>query len=195
MKESLMDPFKRWVRPLTLITVYCSLLTVIGCSSPYQPAPQILPQNIRKIAVRPVVNNTTQYGLEEKLTLAIINEFVRDGRLQLVNKEEEADGVVVAEINKYILQPLTYDQNLVSRQFKLWVLLNVYFIDRANNVTLWTEPNMEGIQIYYDVSQPGGKTEEEARQLIWDNMSRDIVKRTIEGFGSVSGVSEKKVPK
>jgi hypothetical protein len=182
-------------KPLLAVLFAAVSFILAGCSSPYTPAPQILPANIKKIAVRPFVNNTTQYGLEEKLTLQVINEFVRDGRLVLVNKEEEADGVLAGEINKYILQPLTYDQNLVSRQYKLWVLLNVSLIDRVNNVTLWTEPNMEGIQIYYDVSQPGGKTEEEARQFIWDNLSKDIVKRTIEGFGSVSGASEKKVPK
>ena len=120
---------------------------------------------------------------------------MRDGRLQVVNKEEDADGVVGADINRYILQPLTYDKNLVTQQWKLWVLLNVYFIDRVNNVTLWTEPNMEGIQIYYDVSQPGGITEEEARTMMWDNLSADIVKRTVEGFGSVQTPSDNKVPK
>jgi len=185
----------KWFSSLFLLTVYCSLLTVIGCSSPYSPAPQILPAHIKKIAIRPFVNNTTQYGLEEKLTLRVINEFVRDGRLQVVNKEEDADGVVGADINRYILQPLTYDKNLVTQQWKLWVLLNVYFIDRVNNVTLWTEPNMEGIQIYYDVSQPGGITEEEARTMMWDNLSADIVKRTVEGFGSVQTPSDNKVPK
>jgi len=185
----------KWFSPLALFTVYCSLITVLGCSSPYAPAPQILPAHIRKIAVRPFANNTTQYGLEEKLTLRVINEFVHDGRLQIVNKEEDADGVLGADINRYILQPLTYDKNLVTQQYKMWVLLNVYFIDRVGNVTLWTEPNMEGLQIYYDVTQPGGITEEEARGMLWDKLSTDIVKRTVEGFGSVSTPSDNKVPK
>lgn len=168
---------------------------LVGCSGPYTPAPQILPSHIRKIAVRPIINNTTQYGLEEKLMLEITDEFVRDGRLVLCNTEEEADGIVVGEINRYILQPLSYDENLVAKQYKLWVLLNVYFIDKLNNVTLWAEPNLEGIQIYYDSTEPGGQTEEEVREVLWENFARDIVKRTFEGFGSVSGASEKKIPK
>jgi hypothetical protein len=166
-----------------------------GCASPYAPAPQILPAHIKKVYIRPIINNTTQYGLEEKLLLRIIDEFVRDGRLEVVNSEDRADGVLVVEVNRYILQPLTYDANLVTQQYKLWILLNAYFIDKANNVTLWSEPNLEGIQIYYDPSLAGGMSEEEARQIIWDNLSRDITKRTIEGFGSVTGASEKKVPK
>jgi hypothetical protein len=172
-----------------------SLLLMSACAAPYTPAPQILPSHIRKIYIRPFVNSTSQYGLEEKLTLRVIDEFVRDGRLTLVNNEAEADGILVGEISRYILQPLTYDANMVTEQYKLWVLLNVSLIDRGNNVTLWSEPNMEGIQIYYDATRPGGRTEEEVREILWDNLARDIVKRTVEGFGSVTGASDKKVPK
>lgn len=181
-----------------MVSAVCAgaLLILSGCASPYAPAPQLLPTHIKKIFIRPVVNGTPQYGLEEKLTLRIVDEFVRDGRLAVVNSEADADGVVVSEIKRYILQPLTYDANMVTVQYKLWVLLNVYFVDRVNNVTLWSEPNLEGIQIFTDQAHDpiGGRTEEEVRELIWDNISRDIVKRTIQGFGSVSGASERRVP-
>lgn len=175
--------------------VATAVVAITGCAAPYTPAPQILPAHIRKIYIRPIVNNTSQYGLEDKLMLKVVDEFVRDGRLAVVNNESEADGILVGEINRYILQPLTYDANNVTEQYKLWILMNVYFVDREANVTLWTEPNLEGIQIYYDASRPGGRTEEEVRETIWDNLSRTIVKRTVEGFGSVSGAPDNKVPK
>ena len=168
---------------------------LLSCSAPYTPAPQVLPSHVRKIAVRPFINNTPQYGLEDKFTVSVIDEFVRDGRLEVATDEKDAEGVIVVEIDRYILQPLTYDSNLVTEQYKLWVLLNVYLVDRVKNITLWAEPNMEAIQIFYDATMPGGKTEEEVREILWENLARDIVKRTIEGFGSVSGASEKKVPK
>jgi len=181
------------IKPLLKYAFLALVVALTGCASPYSPAPQILPAYIKTIYVRPFVNNTNQYGLEEKLTLAVIDEFVRDGRLKVVNSEGEADGVLAGEISKYILQPLTYDANMVTEQYKLWVLLNVHFIDRQKNVTMWTEPNMEGIQVFYDTTR-GGPTEEEVRQTLWGTLSIDIVKRTIQGFGSVSGASEKKVP-
>ena len=72
---------------------------------------------------------------------------------------------------------------------------NVYFIDKHENITLWAEPNMEGIQIYADNVKDGfgGMTEEEAREYIWEKLSRDIVKRTINGFGNAGGISARKV--
>ena len=174
--------------------IMVAVAALFGCSSPYTPAPQILPSYVKNVYIRPFVNNTSQYGLEEKLTLAVVDEFIRDGRLKIVNTEAEADGVLVGEISKYILQPLTYDANMVTEQYKLWILLNIHFVDRVKNETMWTEPNMEGIQVFYDVSR-GGPTEVEVQQTMWANFATNIIKRTVEGFGSISGADQYKVPK
>src|SRR4029077_16603418 len=87
--------------------------------------------------------------------------------------------------------------NHVPTQYKLWILVDVTFYDKVKNQTLWTEPNMNGELTYYVASSgfPGSLTEEEARQTIWDQLSRDIRTRTLEGFGTVTGASEKSVPK
>ncbi|MDR2426960.1 MAG: LPS assembly lipoprotein LptE [Endomicrobium sp.] len=179
--------------------LFCAVfaLFLMSCAGVYDPAPQILPEHIKKVYVKPITNNTNQYGLEAKFTNAVVDEILRDGRLSLVNSPTEADGVIAGTIKKYILQPLTYDANMVTEQYKLWIIVSVSLVDRENNVTLWTEPNLEGIQIYLDATKGSigeGMTEEEAREIIWEKLSRDIVKRTIKGFGSVTSTSEKKVP-
>src|SRR5687768_5922418 len=82
-------------------------LTTTGCQKYYyNPAPQVLPSHIRRIAIRPVKNSTQQYGLEDRLTLAVQDEFNRDGRFAITS-EEQADGVVISEITRYILEPLS----------------------------------------------------------------------------------------
>ena len=78
---------KTWIILLAGISLGC------GDSIAYRPAPQLLPGNIRRIALRLVVNKTQQFGLEDKLTLRIRDEFLRDGRYPLV-PEADADGVV-----------------------------------------------------------------------------------------------------
>lgn len=177
------------------LLIISSVVCLMACAAPYDPAPQLLPSYIKKVYVRPIVNNTNQYGLEDKFTKEILDEFMRDGRLSIVTDESEADGVIVCEIKRYVLQPLTYDANMVTEQYKLWILINVYFIDTHENITLWAEPNMEGIQIYEDAVKAGfgGMTEETAREYIWEKLARDIVKRTVKGFGNAGGISERKV--
>lgn len=165
-----------------------------------QSNPKLLPQNIKKIAVPTFVNNTVQYGLEEKLTLQVRQEFLRNGRLELVD-DKTADGKLVGEIGRYILEPLTYDINHVVEEYKLWILINLKFYEKdAGTGTwkespLWEEKNLEGMYRFFAATKPGGSTEEDARNIIWDRLARDIVIRTVKGFGTVSGTSEQKVPK
>jgi hypothetical protein len=177
-------------------------ISLSSCTSLYEPAVQLLPEHIKKVYVKPFGNNTNQFGIESKFTNEIIEEIINSGRLSLVNKEKDADGVLTVIIKRYILQPLTYDINNVAEQYKMWIIASVSLVDNDNNVTLWTEPNMEGIQIYRDINRrPSGEdpiddgmSEEEAREIVWIKMSRNIVRRVIKGFGSATSISEKKVP-
>jgi hypothetical protein len=179
---------------LTLTGLSLALLT--ACQKYYyNPAPQVLPNYIQKLAVRGFANHTQQYGLEDKLTLAVQSEFNRDGRYQITT-EDQADGVVIGDITRYILEPLSYDSNHVPTQYKMWILVDVTFYDKVKNQTLWKESNMQGVLTYYVESSglPGSMSEVEAQETIWDELSRDIRTRTLEGFGTVTGASEKSVP-
>lgn len=168
------------------------LLPFLGCGEDvaYRPAAQILPSNIKRIAIRLAVNKTQQFGIEDRLTLRVRDEFLRDGRYPIL-PETNSDGIVQMTITRYLLTPIQYDVNLIPTTYKLRILVDLQFIDRATNTALWTETNMEGIVSYPAATLPGGKTEEQARDLIYDVLARDVTKRVIEGFGSVSGTSQR----
>ncbi|GAB4029782.1 MAG: hypothetical protein Fur0012_04690 [Elusimicrobiota bacterium] len=159
----------------------------------YRPADQILPQHIKSIAVRNFSNKSQQFGLEEKLTLKIIDEFLKDGQYRIV-PETEADGILSGEITHYILTPIQYDQNMVTMVYKLNVTVGARFLDRKGNFYLWQEPALQTTKIYSASTLPGGLTEEQAREQIWEVLAKDIVKRTVQGFGSATSVSDKKIP-
>ena len=177
--------------------VFFLVLGLTACSKYYyNPAPQVLPQYIRKLAIRPFANHTQQFRLEDKLTLAVQSLFNQDGRYQITT-EDQADGVIIGDITKYIREPLAFDQNNAPTQFKLWILVNVSFYDKIKSQTLWAEPNLGNPITFYAASsgKPGALTEEEAQQQIWNQMAVDITTRTLEGFGTVTGASDKAVPK
>jgi len=153
--------------------------------------PSILPPYIQKIAVRPFANHTQQYGLEDKLTLAIQSEFNNDGRYQITT-EDQADGVLIGDVTRYTLEPLSYDTNHVPTEYKLTILVDVSFKDKVKNQELWKEPGMIGELRYFAASSglAGAMAETDAQQVIWDQMSRDIRTRTIEGFGTEAKASD-----
>lgn len=170
----------------------CLALAFTGCASgpdmSYRPAAQILPPHIKTLSVRTVKNKTQQFGLEDKFTLQLRDEFLRDGRFPIV-PESDASGVVAVIINRYILTPTQYDSVLTPVAYKLQVLVDVQFIDRIHNSLLWDERNLEAIYLFSSLTVRGGKTEEQAREFIWEQLARDVVTRVIQGFGSVTGTS------
>ena len=176
--------------------ILSAALAMAGCSSSdilYRPAEQKMPQHIKRIAVRPFVNKTQQFGLEEKLNLKIIDEFLKNGEYS-VSPENLAEGVITGEISHYILTPIQYDVNLVPTVYKLNVVTVVRLLDKEYNRYIWEEPAFQVTKIYSASTLPGGLSEEQAREALWEILSKDIVRRTVEGFGSVTSVSKKGIP-
>ncbi len=168
-------------------------LFFLGCQT-YQPSIQVLPPHIKTLAVKPFDNKTNIYGLEDLLRLEVNKELLKDGRFTITNNIENSDGYIGGEIMYYILQPISYGENFEPQQYKLRLIVNIYFVDKVNNLTLWKEPNLEEVLFFAAPTLPGGLTEEEAKRTIVSNLARKIYIRTIEGFGSVTGRSYKKVP-
>ncbi|HNW44690.1 MAG TPA: LPS assembly lipoprotein LptE [Elusimicrobiales bacterium] len=179
------------------LTFICAAaLALAACSTSeirYTPAEQKLPQHIKRIAVRPFTNKTQQFGLEEKITLKVVDEFLKNGEYTLA-QESAAQGVIVGEINRYILTPIQYDINLVPTVYKLNVIASLRFLDRNENRYLWEEPALQVTKMYSAANLPGGLSEEQARETLWEILAKDIVLRTVSGFGSVSSASQKRVP-
>ena len=174
------------------------LLAVVGFAActqedvSYHPTAQILPQNVKKIALDSIVNRTQQFGLEDKLMLDIRDEFLRDGTYPIV-PVQDSDGRVLVTITHYILTPIQYDATLVPTAYELRIGIDLKFVDSKTNVTLWDEPNLEGLLTYTAATLPGGKTEEEAREAIWDILARDVVTRVVQGFGTVSSSTYRQI--
>ena len=178
------------------IIVFAAALTLAACAGSdilYKPAQQKLPQHIKLIAVRPFTNKTQQFGLEEKITLKVIDEFLKNGEYTIA-QESAAQGVIVGEINHYILTPIQYDANMVPTVYKLNVIAGLRFLDRNENRYLWEEPALQATKIYSASNLPGGLTEEQAREALWEILAKDVVLRTVSGFGAVSSASQKRVP-
>ncbi|PIU20577.1 MAG: hypothetical protein COT18_01585 [Elusimicrobia bacterium CG08_land_8_20_14_0_20_59_10] len=159
----------------------------------YKPAEQKMPAHIKLIAVRPFANKTQQFGLEEKLTLKIVEEFLKNGEYSIV-PESSAQGIIVGEVTTYILTPIQYDVNMVPTVYKLNILAAVRLLDKEQNRYVWEEPALQVTKMYSAANLPGGLNEEQAREYLWEILAKDVVLRTVSGFGSVSSTSSKRRP-
>ncbi len=172
------------------------MLTLAACGTEgafYKPQAQIMPQHIKKIAIRPILNKTEIFAMEDKLYLRLYDEFLKNGSYQVVNENASAEGVIVTTITRYLNVPIQYDSQLIPTVYKMDVWLDVVLMDKSTNAPVWREPAFLGTQTYSASTLPGGLTEQQARERIWEKLSKDIVKRTVDGFGSVMSESKRKV--
>jgi hypothetical protein len=117
-----------------------------------------------------------------------------------VDTESNADYIFIVVIKQYILQTINYDDsydnsdddsdtesNIISKRYILRIKVNVSFVNRGNNINLFTEPNVEEMYIYTDITKEQKDIiykniaiiEKEAENIIWSKMSKNIVRQAI----------------
>jgi hypothetical protein len=179
---------KKTAALLSLLGLLWGCGSVAGVDINYNPADQLLPHHIQKIALHPVVNKTKQFGISDKLSIIIRNQFLKNGDYSIVpDNDPAAQGIVETSITRYILTPLTFNQNLTPVTYQLIILLDIQFVDVKTNTILWDQPNIQGLATYTDAAIPGGITEEQAREEIYPTLADDVVTRVVHGFGTVMG--------
>ena len=177
-----------------LLLCLCVILTACaGENIVYTPQAQIMPQHIKKVAIRPILNRTEVFALEDKFYNELYDTFLRNGTYQIVAENNGAEGVVVTTISRYLNVPIQYDSQLIPTVYRMDIWLDVVLMDKTTNTPVWREPAFLGTQVYAASTLPGGLTEQQARDLIFEKLSKDIVKRTVDGFGSVRSENKKKV--
>lgn len=156
---------------------------LISCSYLRSPDVKVLPEYIKKVYVKPIV--TSQFGVETKFIEAIEKEIIMNGRLSLVNTEEEADVIFIAIIKKYALQPLIYNDDKNKSQYKLSIKADISLVDKNKNV-IWKEQDMEMMHVYRDYTRGpiseifyDGMSERKAIIAVFNKFSKYVIRQAV----------------
>jgi hypothetical protein len=80
-----------------------------GCGYKVAGQGNRLPQNLKVIAVPAFENQTAWMGLEQRLTGAVMQEFIHRTRFEVVGKPEGADAVLRGTVLRAITAPVVFD--------------------------------------------------------------------------------------
>jgi len=101
-----------------------------------------LPGHIKTVAVPIFKNRTSEPGVENFLTGAVVEAFSTNGRLSVVGPEQ-ADSILEGEVVGYQVQSVAFDPRANVQQYRLLVTLNLRFRDVKRDTVLFEQQNLQ----------------------------------------------------
>jgi len=145
---------------LEVILICCTLI-LSGCGI-YTLNPKGKSE-IQTIAVEPLENETSEFGLADRLTEIIIDALIADGNLKVVSATQ-ADAVLIATLTAYDRVPETFDQNDQVQTYKVRMDFSITLRNNRDDTNFWKEKTrQEGIYDASTEAEEDGQTRAGAR--------------------------------
>src|ERR1700733_12464046 len=172
-RSCLRKPLPNRVRPDLLharagrITLSLAILFGIACAGcGYHVAGRAsrLPSDWSSIAIPAFKNDTTRYRLEQRLTEAVIREFIERTKYRVVQNVESADGVLHGEVLSIETSPVIF--NSTTGEVELMVVTihtKVLLVDNKTSKPLYESDDMvfrdeyqisSDVQSFFDEQSP-----------------------------------------
>jgi hypothetical protein len=156
-----------------------------GCGYHVAGRADLLPKEIKVIAIPAFENVTTRHKLTDRLPAAITREFLTRTRYQVVANPEEADAILYGAIVNYFSSSTVFDpQTGRASGVQMSVFLQVRLQDRKTGAILFQRPNMEFRQRYeISVDQLAYFEESDvALARLSQDVARTLVSSILENF-------------
>jgi len=144
-----------------------------------------LPTHVTVLAVPAFSNQTSWMRLEQRLTAAVMQEFIHRTRYQVVGTEEGADAVLLGTVLTATTAPVLFDPTTGrASAVQVTVTMAVELRDLTNQKVLYTNPNYV-FQEQYEITGDLDSFFEE-RQPALARLARDfaatLVSAVLENF-------------
>jgi hypothetical protein len=169
-----------------IVMLFASLVVVSSCGYRMSGTGFLVPEGTKTIAIPGFINNTNEPYVDVDVTMAVVNEFVADGRLRVVDVET-AELVLRGQVVKYEVIALSYTANSYVQQYRVHLVVNASLDDLRSKKTLWRESGIEAVFISdYKVTIGDITVTKIAKAAAIKKASQDIAwtlrSRVLEGF-------------
>ena len=173
-------------KKIIIIVLLASLLGVQACGYRLSGKGSLVPEGAKTIAVPAFINNTNEPYVDLEVTKAVVDEFIADGRLRIVDVEA-ADLVLRGVVVKYEVAALSFTSDSYVQQYKVRIVVNASLDDLRAKTTLWRESSIEAVFISdYKVTIGDITVTKVAKDTAIKKASQDVAwtlrSRVLEGF-------------
>lgn len=154
----------------------CLLLAVVGCS-PYSFSGGRTAL-VNSVFVPQFENETAEFGLGEELTQGIIDGFIEDNQIKIVN-EDQAEAVLTGRIVDYRRKAYTFDESDQVTEYiaEIWVTADL-IRQGATEEAVWRVERLRGFGIYNATSED----EEMGQVKAIAKITEELLNRTIKSW-------------
>ena len=178
-------------RAALLLSVFVAII-LSGCGYHVGGTASRLPPGLKVIAVPALENRTNQFRVEQRMTQAVVREFISRTKYRIVSNENSADAVLRGEISSIELSPEVFDTtptpnsptnpNISTSTARattmlVSVRLKVLLEERETKKVLYKNDNYLFREVYEISTDPKTFFDEQGPAL--DRMARDFASRLV----------------
>ncbi len=162
-----------------------ALLALSACGYHVAGRADLLPKEIKTIAVPAFANITTRYKLTDRLPQAIAHEFISRTRYRVIPDQNASDAILRGAVISYQSFPTIFDPATGRASgVEMHVLLQVSLMERATGKVLFTRPSFD-VRERYQISTDAAAYFEEsdaALNRVSQQVARQVVTAILENF-------------
>ncbi len=159
------------------VAILAGGLLVHGCT--YSFTGSNLPGHVKTIAIPNLANETLEPGLDQEITTAIIDRFIKDGRLKLA-PEGKASCRLSGRVVQYENRVNNYGPDETPKDYLVVVTVAVTLRDMVKDRELWKDDALTRTAVYVPGATSGLVTESDARSDVLRAIAGDTITRTLE---------------
>lgn len=132
--------------------------------------------DISRINVERFSNETSEFGIEDRMTNQIIDAFIADGSLKIV-PTDDAQALLTGALVEYERKPYNADENDVVESYAVRMTFNIKLTNTVDGVDLWTE-RISQLGVYSLTDE----TEEDGQQRAIELLIETIINKTTKSW-------------
>ena len=157
-----------------MLIIICMLLTQWACG-PYSFSGSSA-SNIKSVAVPIFQDQTSEFGIKEKLTDKAIQEFTRDNTLKVTDRRN-ADSVINGKILRVYDQAGAFSSDETVQDIRISIIVAVQYYDLKKRKVIWEEEISQ-----WGVFDPDSQGRDDGIDEAVAKIASEILNKTVSGW-------------
>jgi hypothetical protein len=131
---------------------------------------------VESVSVPAFQNDTAEFGLAEALTEGIINGFIADNQVKVLD-QGSAQAVLNGKVVEYQRKAYTFDENDQVQEYIVEIYVDADLVKADGTGAVWNAPRMRGFGIY-----AADSAEAVGQRGAIEKITEDVINRTIKSW-------------